>query len=209
MGELWTSSLIWASDTVSDTIRYKDIMIEEFMTRRVYVAFWVPNFLLQHGLGAGKRGYKLWLMFLGSHPSRQAWMQSLSLSLSYTNSYMHTALFLNRKRRFFNSRVFLKSLPSFFPGKRWNHLFILDQLQALESTGGRESLNTNKYTLGEAGMEETVIDWPCKICCWIDSNFWKRQTFILCGLNSRDNKRTYEVGLLTLFPWAPYKSTHT
>lgn len=183
-------------------------MIEEFMTRRVYVAFWVPNFLLQHDLGAGKRGYKLWLMFLGSHPGRQAWMQSLSLSQIQT--VICTQLyFWIEKGDFLIVEFFLKSLPSFFPGKRWNHLFILDQLQALESTGGRESLNTNKYTLGEAGMEETVIDWPCKICCWIDSNFWKRQTFILCGLNSRDNKRTYEVGLLTLFPWAPYKSTHT
>ena len=131
-------------------------MIEEFMTRRVYVAFWVPNFLLQHGLGAGKRGHKLWLMFLGSHPGRQAWMQSLSLS--HIQTVICTQLyFWIEKGDFLIVEFKKKFLPSFFPGKRWKHLFILDQLQALESTGGRESLITNKYTMGEGVWRKLLL----------------------------------------------------
>lgn len=81
-------------------------MVEELLTTRVYVAFWVPNVLLQHSLGARKRGHTLWLIVLGTHPHKQASKQSLchlplSVSLSYTYSYMHTVLFLNRKRRYF------------------------------------------------------------------------------------------------------------
>lgn len=132
--------------------------------------------------------------------------QALSLSVSHTYTYMHTALLWVGEGDIFNSRVYYLL---FFSWKKMKSSIYSGPITSTRKHR-RNRNRDHKYTLGERGMEETVIDWPCKICCWIDSNFWKCQTFILCGLNSGDNnKHTYEVGLLTLFPWAPYNKTHT